>query len=133
MIPGKLEAAGIRVERHDLHFGRQDTPDTVWMPFVASKGWLAISRNRGQQSVPLERDVAMRSGLALFHLIGPKANHEELGDNLVRTVPRIIAFRDAHRPPFIARVYRPPSGTASGRPGIVRMALSLDEWRTLRR
>src|SRR5215211_2544954 len=100
IIPGKLEAAGVGVERHDTHFD-QDTPDVVWMPIVAERGWLAVSHNVRQRYVPEERDMAMRSGLAILYLVG-KATHAELGDNLVRTLPKIIAFRDKHDPPFLA-------------------------------
>lgn len=124
-----LEAIGIKVERHDAHFD-QNTPDPIWMPYVAKRGWLAISKNRAQQSVPFEREIAMRSGLALFHLIGPKATHEALGENLVRTMPRIIAFREAHAPPFIARIYRPPGDSPPGTPGHVELKLSYELWRS---
>ncbi len=89
---------------------------------------MALTHNKRQRYVTIERDVALRSGLALFHLIG-KMRHEELATSLVRTMPRIVAFRSHHEPPFIARVYRPErKNTHSESPGRVVMDLSRDDW-----
>ena len=129
VFPDRLEAAGLRIERHDTHFLKERTPDAVWMPFVAEKGWIALSRNRHQQGVPFERGIVMRSGLALFHLIGPKATHQDLAENFVRTLPRILDFCEANDRPFIARIYRPSPGLVVATPGHVQLALSYDTWK----
>lgn len=42
ILPGALERAGFVVERHDLHF-EPDTPDEVWIPQVAQRGWVIVS------------------------------------------------------------------------------------------
>lgn len=69
----------------------------------------------------------MRAGLALFFLIGK--HHSDLLANLIPTVPRIIQFREAHDPPFIARVTRPEAPIPVGsRPGKVEMWLPRDRW-----
>jgi hypothetical protein len=74
----------------------------------------------------------MRCGLALFIVIG-KAPYAELAANLVKTMRKVIAFRDKHRPPFIAKIYRPDPTARPGSVGRVEMSLSLDEWRALQR
>jgi len=48
----------------------------------------------------------MRHGVALLIVIG-KAPYAELARNFVSTLPRIEAFLGKHKPPFIAKVYRP--------------------------
>lgn len=124
-------AAGYSVERHDKHFPDNKTPDEVWLPVVASHGWLALTRDKGIRRIHVERDAAMRAGLALFVLTG-KLPHPELAKNLVATAPRIIRFREKHEPPFIARVFRPVAKYPVGsRPGTVEMALSEAEWTAL--
>ncbi len=127
-IPDALRAAGFRVERHDDHFG-PTTPDEVWLPDVASRGWTAISHDKRIRRVVLQRDAAMRSGLALFMLIGRR--HDELQRNLIPTMPLLVAFLALHTPPFIAHVTRPETKFPVGsRPGHVRLVLSLEEWQT---
>lgn len=70
----------------------------------------------------------MRSGLALFHLIG-RVTHAELADGLLRAMHRVIAFREKHPPPFIASVYRPEQKTKYLTvPGRVKMHLSHSDW-----
>jgi hypothetical protein len=86
---------------------------------------------------PPESQHIMTSGLAAFILIG--RNHEQIARNLVATIRSVIAFREKHEPPFIAKVYQPDSGareharrsggTARGR---VEMSLSHAEWLTPR-
>lgn len=95
--------------------------DVEWFPDVAADGLLALSRNRKQRYVKDERDVAMRSGLALFHLIRC-GSHATLAPLMPGLAAKIIAFREKHEPPFIARVYRA---------GMVRMDLTLAEWEAL--
>jgi hypothetical protein len=107
--------------------------DVHWFPVVAQHGWLALSHNKHQRREPLEIEVAMRAGLALFHLIG-KLKHAELVEGLVLTMPRVIAFRHKHAPPFIASVYRPERKTAYLTvPGRVTMHLSHADWLKARR
>ncbi len=124
-----MRTAGYSVERHDDHFG-PTTPDEIWLPFVARKGWIALSHNKKMRRVPFQRDIAMRSGLALFFLIGK--GHDDLMRNLIATLPRIVWFREKHDPPFIANVTRPetkfPVGSRSGK---VDMVLTEEQWRAL--
>lgn len=122
ILPEALRSAGYAVESFEPRFN-QNTLDVEWFPLVAAEGWLALSRNRKQRYVKDERDVAMRSGLALFHLIRC-GSHTDLSPILVRLAPKIIAFREKHDPPFIARVYRA---------GRVSMDLSVEKWEALRR
>jgi hypothetical protein len=71
---------------------------------------------------------AMRSGVPLFIHVG-KLRHQDLAASFVLLAPRLIRFREKHRPPFIAKVYRPerksPFRTV---PGAIKMVLTLDTW-----
>jgi hypothetical protein len=80
--------------------------------------------------VAFQRDIAMRSGLALFFLIGK--NHDDFMRNLIVTLPRIIGFREKHEPPFIAHITRPETKFPVGsRPGKVDMVLTKEQWLAL--
>lgn len=125
-IPDALRNAGVRVERLEDHFSA-DAPDTEWFPFVGQQGWLVLTHNKKQGRIKLERDAAMRAGLALFFLIG-HLPHDQLATNAVRTISKIIQFRRRNQPPFIAKVYRPAKKEIGKGPGRVTLYLSYDEW-----
>jgi hypothetical protein len=120
IIPRALEGAGYVVERFHPRFNA-NTLDVEWFPFVGAQGWLALSRNRRQRYVPDEREVAMRSRLALFHIIRG-GSHTALAPILARLAPKILAFRDRKEPPFIARVYRS---------GKIVLDLTLEQWQKM--
>ena len=132
-VPDAIDAAGYTVERHEIHFPDSSTPDEVWLPFVANKGWVALTHDKRIRRVKIERDAAMNAGVALFFLIG-NMPHRDLAKNLVATIPRIIHFREKHDVPFIARVHRCEAKFVVGtRPGTVDMALTKPDWLALLR
>ncbi len=65
-VPNALNAAGVRVERHDTHF-EPSTPDTEWLREVGRRGWIALSHNRDIRYNTAERDMVMRAGLRPVH------------------------------------------------------------------
>ena len=131
-IPHALEEIGLSVERHSRHF-EGPTKDPIWLAEVGRRGWVALTHDKGQRRRPDEIHAIMTSGLADFILIGK--NHDAVAANLVKTIGKIIAFRDRHEPRFIAKVYQPDAaareyaeksgGVAKGR---VEMSLSHLEW-----
>lgn len=114
-----LGAAGLTVERHADHFA-PDTPDEVWLAEIGRRGWIALTHDRRIRYKPNERDAVTRHGVALLVIVG-NAPFAELAHAFVATMPRIEQFLASHRPPFIAKVYRPspdktaPSRTVPGR------------------
>ena len=128
IVPDALEAAGVRVERHDAHFS-PTTLDVEWLEHVGRHGWIALTHNKEIRYNPQERDMVMRAGVPLFMLIGHHT-HPVLARNLVNTLSRILAFLDANAAPFIARVYKAqPAAFDAGKPGRVDLWLSYDKWR----
>ncbi len=129
IVPDALEQAGYTVERHDEHFGPL-TPDTVWLREIGRRGWVALSHNTRIRYETEERDMVMRAGVPLFFLVGHRTTHAELALNLVQTVPKVLRFLQDHRPPFLAKVYRPSPTSAvyEGKPGRVEMWVSEKDW-----
>lgn len=126
-IPNAVRDAGYRIQTHDDNFPA-DTRDEDWLPEVARRGWIALSHNKRIRRTTFQRDVAMRSNLALFMLIGD--NHADLRTNLLQTLPAIIRFRERYEPPFIAHVTRPsPRFPIGSRPGNVQIVLTAEQWR----
>jgi hypothetical protein len=117
-----LKAAGLTVERHADHFA-PDTADEVWLAEIGERGWIALTHDRRIRYKPNERDAVMRHGVSLLVIVG-NAPYPDLAHAFVATVPRIEQFLESHRPPFIAKVYRPsPDNSAPNRtvPGRVEL------------
>jgi hypothetical protein len=105
-FPEILKSGGLTVERHADHFA-PDTPDEVWLEAVGKRGWIALTHDRRIRYKPNERDTVMRHGVALLVIVGA-APFPDLARAFVAMLPRIEQFLTRHKPPFIAKVYRPP-------------------------
>jgi PIN like domain len=121
-FPEILKSAGITVELHQDHFA-PDTPDEVWLEAVSRRGWIALTHDRRIRYKPNERDAVIGHGVALLVIIGA-APFPELARAFVATVPAVERFLVRHKPPFIAKVYRPSPAEMSRRsdpPGHVEL------------
>lgn len=78
-FPDALIAAGLTVQRHDLHF-HSKTRDEEWLAFVGEQGWVGITHNRKIRYVQAERDAVMLAGVPCSFLAGHHT-HAELAEN----------------------------------------------------
>ena len=104
-FPEILKSGGLSVERHADHF-THDTPDETWLEAVGKRGWVALTHDRRIRYKTNERDAVIRHGVALLVIVGA-APFPELASSFVATLPAIQNFLHNHKPPFIAKVYRP--------------------------
>jgi hypothetical protein len=134
IFPGILRQAGITIHQHRDHFP-ENAPDTVWLPEVAARGWIILSRDRNIRRNPLERDAVMESSAAFFALSGGHAPTAQLARNFVNTLARVESFIRRHPRPFIARISRPSpvEEIDRGGPGRVEMVLTLAQWEEMKR
>ena len=100
-FPALLRAAGVRLERHDDHFG-SDTPDEEWIGEIGRRGWIAVSRDARIRYSPLALSVLMESGTQLFVLVG-KLTTAEAAETFLKWRERIVETVVSERGPFIAR------------------------------
>jgi hypothetical protein len=107
-----LRSGGLAVETHSDHFA-PDTPDEVWLAEVGKRGWTALTHDRRIRYKPNERDAVVRHNVGLLVVIGA-APFPELAHAFLATIPKVERFLAAHRPPFIAKVYRASGSTSSG-------------------
>lgn len=99
-----LKSAGLRVERADDHF-RNDTADESWLPEVASRGWLAVTRDARIRYSPLALTALMTSGARLFVIVGKLTAAEAIKVFLERRTQIELLARD-EQAAFIAKVRR---------------------------
>ena len=112
-FPDMLRSKGLIVERHDDHFP-SNASDEAWLELVGERGWIALTHNLRIRYTPNERDAVMQHRVALLVIMG-KAPLSELARSFVATLPGIERFLVGHKPPFIAKIYRPtPAEAARG-------------------
>lgn len=116
-FPETLRAAGLRVERHDDHFG-QLTPDSEWIAAVGRRGWVAVTRDARIRYSPLALETLKSSGARLFVIVG-RLTADEAAAVFVRQRKRIERLMRKQRKPFIGRVRRDS----------VEVWLRMSEWR----
>jgi predicted nuclease of predicted toxin-antitoxin system len=91
-----LRAAGARVEVHLDHFPG-DKPDDEWIPEVARRGRVLITKDQNIRRNPLERAAYRAAKLRGFVATGKDMSGKELGELLVRCLPGVVR-RVAGRP-----------------------------------
>jgi hypothetical protein len=104
-FPARLQAAGLEVEPFFDQFDDR-TPDAEWLGIVGGKGWVVITHDERIRYKANELAAVVRHRVAMLLVVG-HAPFPTLAEHFVHTLPRIEAFVDAHRPPYIAKVYRP--------------------------
>jgi hypothetical protein len=103
-FPALLRDAGVRLERHDDHFG-PDTPDEEWIGEIGRRGWIAVSRDARIRYSPLALSVLMESGTKLFVLVGKLAT-VEAAEAFLKWRAKITETVASERGPFIAKIRR---------------------------
>lgn len=96
IVAERLRAAGATVEVHLDHFAG-DAPDTEWIPEVARRGWVLITKDKNIRRNPLERAAYEQAGLRGFVATGGDLSGKDLGELLVRCLDGMT--RRAHKRP----------------------------------
>lgn len=122
IFPDALEAAGLRVVRHDDRFRDHKTPDTVWLREVAEQGWVGVSGNQDILRQPLEIAAIREFRARLLIVVGTHVPAYERARNFLNTLPKIERLLASMDPPAIAKIYRPnPKELVfQGKPGSVK-------------
>lgn len=101
-LVSRLRAAGMRCEPHRDHF-RADAEDVVWIPAIASRGWVIVTRDFAIQRRPAERDAWTKARATVVMLRGERLSADAmlailLGAHANGRMDNYIAKR---RPPMI--------------------------------
>jgi hypothetical protein len=84
-----LRAAGARVEVHLDHFAG-DMPDVDWIPEVARRNWVLVTKDQNIRRNPMERNAYEAAKLRGFVVTGKDMSGAELGELLVRCLPGMV-------------------------------------------
>ena len=100
-----LRAAGAKIEVHLDHFGG-DTPDIDWIPEVARRDWVLITKDQNIRRNPLERAAYKSARLRGFIVTGKDMGGPELAQLLVRCLPGMARRVAGHTGPLLFTISR---------------------------
>lgn len=107
IVPNILRDAGLEVEQHKDHF-EQGLDDTVWIPEVARRGWIAVTLDVNTRKALVEVKAIVSSKARMIQMIPRKnATHKKHAHNFVNTLEEIKAFMAKHQPPYVVVLTRP--------------------------
>jgi hypothetical protein len=103
IIIAALLAAGLEVRLH-RDFFPDDAPDTDWLPEVAGKRWILLTKDERIRRRPLEKQCLLIPGARSFILTSGNMTGQEMADTFIRWIGRISAIAKNEPTPFIAAV-----------------------------
>ncbi len=102
-VPDALKTAGANVEIHADHFA-PEAADVDWLPVVAQKGWVVLTKDVNIGRRYLEVLAIARYGAKVFVLTSGNLKSKEMADIFVEALDKMNAFSQHHKPPFIAKI-----------------------------
>ena len=94
---------GIRHERHGQHFS-PGTPDVVWLPFVGSRGWILVTKDKRIRFNDLEKDAVVANRVREFYFTSGNYSGAEMATMLLAALPEMVRLCGKQAPPFIASI-----------------------------
>lgn len=102
-IGRRLAAEGLRVELHDDHF-QQGTLDTVWLAEVGKRGWIVLTKDTLIRHRPAEKQALLGAGVRAFAFTSGNLSGAQMGDAIVKALPKMMALLATHPKAFVARI-----------------------------
>lgn len=102
-VAAALRTAGAVVEYHDAHF-HHETEDDVWIPRIAERGWVILTKDKRIRRRPSEREQLIRSSARVFTLSGGNMSAAAMAGILVSQLEAIETTALSLQPPFVAVV-----------------------------
>ena len=104
-IAEAMRAMGISVETHDQHFDK-DALDIDWIPQLAEKEWVILTKDEKIGKNALERQVVARTGLRMFTFTSQQLSGDEMIKILEKAIIPIQNFIEKNPAPFIAKIHK---------------------------
>jgi predicted nuclease of predicted toxin-antitoxin system len=98
-----LRAAGAIVEIHSDNFA-QDVEDTTWIPRVAAKGWVILTKDKNIRRRHGERETTLLAQARMFTLSSGNMRGSVMAELFVKNLDAMETLALALEPPFLAVV-----------------------------
>jgi hypothetical protein len=98
-----LQQRGRLVHMHK-HMFPDGTPDRVWIPEVASRGWIIVTRDRRLQTRHVEFMALIRAKARVLWFKGDRASDMAITEGFLTALPKIDKLTALLPPPYIVKV-----------------------------
>jgi PIN like domain len=105
LIVETLREAGLSVEIHDDHFGK-NAPDVDWIPEVGQRRWIVLTKDARIGKNRIERLAVADSNVRMFTLASQSLSGVDMADIFLNAIPAMKKFICENPAPFIAKVYQ---------------------------
>jgi hypothetical protein len=103
LLPIALSLLGIDIEIHDAHF-TETTPDDVWLPDVARRGWVVLTEDPRIKSRANELQAITDHSAACFVLTTAGLTRWEKARVLAKVWDEIERIVREESPPYVYRI-----------------------------
>lgn len=117
LLSRELKAAGWSAEVHDDHFAH-DAVDTEWLPVVAARGWVILTKDEQIGHKPGEVAAVAQHGARMIVMVSA-ANQRGIAAAIMKGEEAICKICASEPAPFILKLY------ASGEVVVWRSAVDL--------
>jgi hypothetical protein len=100
-----LQANVVQYRRHRDHFAR-GTPDERWLPFVAERGWIVLTKDKRNRYNEIERDAVRRHRVREFYFGSGNFNGAEMAQALLGAVSQMRELSRKYSAPFVGSITR---------------------------
>ena len=105
LIVKTLRGAGLTVEIHDDHFGK-NAPDVDWIPEIGQRGWVILTKDARIGKNRIERLAVADARVRMFTLASQSLSGTDMADIFLKAIPEMKKFIYEKPAPFIAKVYQ---------------------------
>ena len=105
LIVETLRGAGLTVEIHDDHFGK-NAPDVDWIPEIGARGWVILTKDARIGKNRIERLAVADARVRMFTLASQSLSGTDMADIFLKAIPELKKFIYGNPAPFIAKVYQ---------------------------
>jgi hypothetical protein len=100
-----LRGAGLVVEIHDDHFGK-NAPDVDWIPEIGKREWIILTKDARIGKNQIERLSVADSNARMFTLASQSLSGADMADIFLKAIPEMKKLIYENPAPFIAKVYQ---------------------------
>jgi PIN like domain len=104
-IVDALTDSGIKFERHAHHFPR-GTLDHVWLPFIAERSWVVLTKDKRNRYNDLERESIRKYKIREFYFGRGDFSGSEMAAALIAAIPEMKKLCRVYNPPLVGSVTR---------------------------
>ncbi len=100
-IPSTITLASDCAAERFIHHFKKNAEDVEWLPEIARRNWVLVTKDRRIDQRPLEREAIINSDGRAFILVEPNMSGEVIGAVLRTAMPNMLDAIRWYRRPFI--------------------------------